>query len=111
MTKQDFYMVCLRHFNSPKNKEKRRKRASAGGKAKFEKYRSIEPIREDHPGDIYELRFTNIITGEVKTLLYHPGDRSNNFSIDVNGKHWKTCGINESLKLLGKSMYKLSRQY
>jgi hypothetical protein len=46
----------------------------------------------------------------MKTLVYHPGDRSNNFSIDVDGKHWKTCGINESLELLGKSMYKLYRQ-
>jgi len=104
-------MTCYRHHNSPKNKEKRRKRAQAGGKAKFLKYReNTELVRRDPPADIYELRFTNFLTGEVKTLLYHPGDRVNNFSIDVNDVPWKTCGINESLELLGKSMYKLQRR-
>lgn len=107
-------MIYSKHYNSPEQRKKRSDKGSHAANVKWERYHdalACEPIREDLPEDLYRLTFENLLVPDKKILLFHPGTRINNFHIDVNGDHWKTCGINEALELLRKSFYRIARHF
>src|SRR6266540_225336 len=107
-------MKCYRHWNSPENRRKRSEKASRAANARWEAYHaalSDEPVVNDPPADMYEFTFKNLMTGDVQILVFHPGDRLNNYNIDVNGQFWKQTGFAEAFRLIRKACYRRTRLY
>ena len=106
-------MKCYSRWNSAEQKRKRSERASRAAVARWEQYHAQfanDPIPSDPPADMFRITFENLMTGRVEVLLFHPGPRRNNYRIDVNGNHWRTCGFVDALRRIEKSCYKMSRQ-
>jgi hypothetical protein len=106
-------MKCYSRYNSAEQKQKRSDKASRAAMARWDAYHaSLEesPIPPDPPADMYRLTFENLMTGKTEVMLFHPGNRRNNYHIEVNGKYWKTCGFVDALRKIEKSCYKMRRQ-
>jgi hypothetical protein len=104
-------MLYSKRYNSPEARRKRSERASRAVTARWERYHA--EIGQQSPDslteDLFELTFKNLLTGKTEVLLFRPGDRKNNYRIDVNGKYWRTCGFADATKRIGKSCYRSAK--
>jgi hypothetical protein len=91
-------------------KQERSQKASRAANARWEQYHSVlleMPIYEQpRPEDMYRITVENIMSGKSHTLLLHPGPRRDNFSVDLDGRTWKTMGFSGIMAVLRKSLYK-----
>lgn len=101
-------MPYYRKYNSPEARRKRSERATSAVNARWDRYHAdvSQQIPDPLPVDLFRLTFENLITGKTEVLLFHPGDRTNNYRIDVNGKYWRTCGFADAMERVGKGCYK-----
>mgnify|MGYP007089981328 CR=1 FL=1 len=84
-----------------KRSERARKGAIATNKIKAAKR---EP-RYFPPDNLFRVTVENLITGKQTVITMHPGTRSNNLRIEVDGQHWKTCGMVAASKLIINSLF------
>jgi anti-sigma-K factor RskA len=106
-------MRCYSRWNNPEEKRKRSEKASRAAMARWDAYHAAladEPIPAGPPDDMYRLTFENLMTKEVQTLIFHPGNRLNNYDIDVNGGFWRRAGFAEAIKLIRKACYRRARK-
>lgn len=52
----------------------------------------------------YRITVENLMTNKSHTLTLHPGPRRDNFSIDLDGKPWRTMGFSGIMAVLRKSL-------
>lgn len=65
---------------------------------------------DPRPADMYRITVENLMTNETHVLVFHPGPRTDNYSIDVDGKPWKTCGWSGAMGRLRQSCVRLMRR-
>ena len=104
----------MRHYpkgyNSPENKRKRSERGRYAVSCRKDRQpENREPIVEPL-ADLFRITVENFVTGKETVLLFHPGDRSNNVKIDMDGKHWKTCGMVGAEGLILKSLFSRGKE-
>jgi hypothetical protein len=106
-------MPNWRDYRSPEAKQARSDKASRAALARWDAYHAMlvetEPPWQDPPADMYRLTFENLMTGKTEVMTFHPGNRINNFNIDVNGTPWKTTGFVDALRRIEKSCAKMRR--
>ena len=92
------------------NKEERSDRARRAVTTRWDRYH--EAIGDQQypvslPDPYYRLTIENFVTGETHRLVFHPGKKSGNFKIDIDGKPWMVCGWSESLAWIRKSCVRM----
>jgi len=45
----------------------------------------------------HTIKLNNHLTGTEDVYIFHPGEKSGSYRIDLNGTHWKTCGFTEAM--------------
>jgi hypothetical protein len=95
-------------------KAERSERASRAANARWAQYHASLtelPDYEDHrPDDMYRVTVENLMTAETHVLLFHPGPRTDNYRIDVDGRPWRVCGWTGAMARLRRSCVKLLRR-
>lgn len=60
---------------------------------------------------MYRITVENLQNGTTHTLLFHPGPRSDNYAVDLDGRPWKVGGFSLVAAILRKSLVKTKMQY
>ena len=108
----------MRNYGKTREERKRERsaRASRAANARWDAYHASladlpVPDWSDHrPEDMYRITVENLMTQETHVLLFHPGPRTDNYIIDVDGNPWKTCGWSGAMDRLRKSCVRLMRR-
>ena len=66
------------------------------------------PAYDNRPENMYRITVENLMAGDKHELLFHPGPRLNNFSVDVNGNPWRVCGWSDAMNRIRKSCKRMS---
>ena len=92
-------------------KQKLSERGQRAAYARWDAYHASIPRPDygERPANMYRLTFENLMTGKTEILTFHPGNRRNNYTIDVNGSLWRVCGMVDALRRVEKSCYRMVR--
>jgi len=99
-------MPNWRKYRSEQEKQKRSEKASRAAQARWDTYHaalSDVSYPPDLPENCFRITVENLITGKTEVLLFHPGDKSGRYRIDVNGEYWRTCGWTDATVRIRKS--------
>lgn len=102
--------------NWKKWREKKRERSERARRAveirwaRYHETMADEPPECPLPDPCFRLTYENFFTGETHMMVFHPGKKSSNFQIDVDGKPWTVCGWSKALARIRKSCVRIARR-
>lgn len=102
----------MRNFDTRlKRQQKKSADGSRAANIRWERQHAIDQERivydDPRPENMYRITVENLMTDEKHVLLFHPGDRMNNYRIDVDGTPWKTAGWSKAFDKIQASCNRL----
>lgn len=92
-------------WNSPENRRKLSEAARRAVNIRWQREFADREPEPEPPSHYHTITVKNEITGKVTVITTHPGGRKNNMRFDVDGKHWKTCGVVKASKKIVDSLF------
>jgi len=102
-------MFYSKSYYSKENRRLRSERARHAVSCRKDRQPGYREPAPPIPEKLFSITVKNEVSGKLTTVMFKPGTRRNNFRIEINGEHWKTCGLTKAegliLQSLGKAVH------
>lgn len=102
-------MLYPKSYYSKENRKLRSDRGRYAVSCRKDRQPENREPRPPEPERYFTISVKNELSRKTTTVVFKPGTRKNNFRIEVDGNHWKTCGLVGAEGFILRSLAKAAR--